>query len=393
VPPNIHEPIIGLPGYKLVSYEGHKSVYFNVELIAKAQCPYCDGHDLRTKDSFIRTIKHHSIGIQKTYLRIKAHKFCCRSCGKYFNQRLPGVRPRFRSSEPFREEVAVKHKHGICKSVLGQFLDLGTATVERCFQGYLKQENKEFSNAACPKILGIDDKNFSRKLGFMTTFADLKKHRLYDVQLGRSEPSLRRFLKKIPNRQNCKVVLMDLSETYRSIAKKYFTNAMIVADRFHVIRLINHHFLKVWGLLDEAGRKNRGLLSLMRRHPWNLKPEQEVKLRKYLKQNPALEAVYDFKQELTRMMLYRVYSKPEAKRMIPKFLDAIRALKESGFRNFVILGETLESWQEEIVRMWRFKKTNSIVEGMHTRMEELIRRAYGFRKFENFRLRARLYLG
>jgi hypothetical protein len=82
-----------------------------------------------------------------------------------------------------------------------------------------------------------------------------------------------------------------------------------------------------------------------------------------------------------------------AKQIIPKFLGAIRALKESGFRNFVTLGETLESWQEEIVRMWRFKKTNSIVEGMHTRMEELIRRAYGFRKFENFRLRARLFLG
>ncbi|MNJ96843.1 hypothetical protein D3C87_145760 [compost metagenome] len=66
---------------------------------------------------------------------------------------------------------------------------------------------------------------------------------------------------------------------------------------------------------------------------------------------------------------------------------------DDGSMNFVTLGETLESWQEEIVRMWRFKKTNSIVEGMHTRMEELIRRAYGFRKFENFRLRARLYLG
>jgi transposase len=48
--------------------------------------------------------------------------------------------------------------------------------------------------------------------------------------------------------------------------KKYFPNAMIVADRFHVVRLLNHHFLKVWGMLDPEGRKSRGLLSLMRRH-------------------------------------------------------------------------------------------------------------------------------
>ena len=39
---------------------------------------------------------------------------------------------------------------------------------------------------------------------------------------------------------------MDLSETYRSIARRYFPNATIVADRFHVVRLINQHFLKVW---------------------------------------------------------------------------------------------------------------------------------------------------
>jgi transposase len=40
-----------------------------------------------------------------------------------------------------------------------------------------------------------------------------------------------------------KVVVMDLSETYRSIVKKYFPNAMIVADRFHVIRLLNANAL------------------------------------------------------------------------------------------------------------------------------------------------------
>jgi transposase len=29
---------------------------------------------------------------------------------------------------------------------------------------------------------------------------------------------------------------------YRALLEKHFPNAKIVADRFHVIRLINHHF-------------------------------------------------------------------------------------------------------------------------------------------------------
>jgi transposase len=37
--------------------------------------------------------------------------------------------------------------------------------------------------------------------------------------------------------------------------------------------------------------------------------------------------------------------------------------------------------------MWRFSKTNGITEGFHNKMEMISRRAYGFRNFENYRLR------
>ena len=66
------------------------------------------------------------------------------------------------------------------------------------------------------------------------------------------------------------------------------SNATIVADRFHVIRIINHYFLNCWRELDAVGSKNRGLLSLMRRHRHNLRPEQQLRLAAYLETLPAL---------------------------------------------------------------------------------------------------------
>ena len=45
------------------------------------------------------------------------------------------------------------------------------------------------------------------------------------------------------------------------------------------------------------------------------------------------------------------------------------------------------SWMEPIVASWRFSKTNGITEGFHSKMEMISRRAYGFRNFENYRLR------
>lgn len=119
-----------------------------------------------------------------------------------------------------------------------------------------------------------------------------------------------------------RVVVMDLSETYRSIIKKCFPNAMIVADRFHVERLLNHHFLKVWSALDPEGKKNRGLLSLVRRHEWNLKPEQMPKMEKYFKQCPGFEPLYRLKQNLMALLLKKNQKRVEAKGLIPQLFVA-----------------------------------------------------------------------
>ena len=43
--------------------------------------------------------------------------------------------------------------------------------------------------------------------------------------------------------------------------------------------------------------------------------------------------------------------------------------------------------------VWRFSKSNGITEGFHTKMEMMSRRAYGFRNFENYRLRVLAHCG
>lgn len=394
MPPADYEPIIGLPDYKIISYTGFKTIEITAEYTGVIGCIHCGSANLRKKERFQRVLKHHSIGSSKSVLIIQTHKFYCRDCKKYFNQRMPGILPYQRATEPFKDEVATRHHDGCSILKVSTRLNLGQATVGRYYKSYLIREFNEHKNASCPKVLGIDEKKFNRKLGYQTTLVNLQKHKVFDITLGRTESNLGKYLRKMPDRNNCKVIVMDLSETYRSIAKNYFPKAMIVADRFHVVRLVNQHFLKTWAQLDEVGRKNRGLMYLMRMHEWSqMKEKSRRNLERYLTENPALKAVYDFKQHLMKLILTRVYSRSEARRFIPQFLDAIRALKNSNFKNLETLGNTLESWSEEIVRMWRFSKTNSITEGLHRRMDEIQNRAYGMHNFNNFRIRVKAYCG
>jgi transposase len=101
-----------------------------------------------------------------------------------------------------------------------------------------------------------------------------------------------------------------------------FPNALILADRFHVIRLINHHFLSCWRDLDPVGSKNRGLLSLMRRHRHNLQPAQVVKLAAYLAEHPALELIYRFKQRLCYLLLKKRRTRKQCQALISETIDS-----------------------------------------------------------------------
>lgn len=385
----LEESIFAIPGFELEDISGWDPVVFKARYNVPARCPFCSAKELRTKDTFYRKIRHISLGSRRSCLYLRTHKYYCKICKKYFNDRFPGILPYRRSTEAFRKEVFEKHRDGICQSVLSERLRMGEATVERWYQDHLGLRVSERENSPCPRVLGIDEHFFTRKEGYATTLCDLGKHRVYDIALGRSEASLSRYLHSLPDKDKVRVVVIDLSETYRNIIHRYFPKAKTVTDRFHVIRLVNHHFLKTWQLIDPEGRKNRGLLSLMRRHGFNLKERQRERLNDYFTRFPALRAVWAFKERLMKLLLIKGMNHKVCRKLIPVFLRYLQELKYSPFESLSTLGKTLESWSKEIVRMWRFTKSNGITEGFHNKMEMIKRRAYGFRNFENYRLRVR----
>lgn len=388
--PQSDTSIVGLPFVEIVRIDGVQTVQIHARSTQSVSCPWCNGVQLRIKDSFVRVLRHASFGTRPTWLHLESHKFHCRGCGRYFNQRFPGIGKGRRSTEPFRRQVFQAHHQGISQRTLGEREQLGSATVERWYQELLEVKVRERVNDLCPRMLGIDEHFFSRKDGFATTFCDLGKRKVFDVTLGRSEKALEPYLDGLLGKERVQVVCMDLAEHYRTLVRKHFSKALIVADRFHVIRLVNQHFLATWSQLDPEGRKNRGLLSLVRRHPKRLDSDQVLRLRAYLDAHPAFGAVYDFIQKLCRILRWKTINHRKARRLVPYLVWLINQLKSSRFPALVQLGKTLWSWREEIVRMLRFSKTNGITEGFHTKMEMISRRAYGFRNFENYRLRVKV---
>ena len=388
------EIVLGLPQYEITSIgRSGGTITISARYTGPISCPKCGGSRLRNKGWCRRMVRHDDWGFRRGLMDLRVRKSRCLDCGRSFRQQLPGVQRCQRASESFQEMVYQQHLDGINRSCLGRRKGIGAATVQRYFLRQLQRRARQDHPPVCPQVLGIDEHFFTRKKGYATTFCDLKNHRIYDVALGRSEAALESYFLRLEGKQQVRIVCMDLAVVYRSIVQKHLPRAVIVADRFHVIRLVNHHFLACWREIDPVGSKNRGLISLMRRHRHNLKPEQKLRLLTYLAERPALDLIYRFQQRLCYLLLKKHKTRRQCQKLVPRFLRAVIELRQSGLAQLVTLGDTLHAWSQEIGRMWRFTRSNGITEGFHNKMETISRQAYGFRNFDNYRQRVQVLCG
>jgi transposase len=385
--------ILNLPGFSIEKVSGYQPLLLEVSYNRIARCAHCTSKSVRKKSSYMREVSHELIGHRRSVLRFKAYKLYCHSCKRYGNQQFPGINKHQRAT--WRLQAAVFHDHtrGISQKDLSQQHKKGKATIERWYQRHYMEQDKELLNRPCPIVLGIDEHFFSRKQGFATTLCDLRKHKIFDIVKGRSDKDLSSYLASLPGKERVQVVCMDLSSTYRSIVKKHFPNAKIVADRFHVIRLMQHQCMMTYRTLSADVKSNRGIMALLRTKPENLTEHKKMKRDAFLAQNPAIAAVYQFQQRLHTLLMKRALTQKACQKVIPVFLEMLDELKQSAFKALASLGKTLCHWKDEVARMWRFSKSNGITEGFHRKMKLIQRRAYGFRNFENYRVRVRVLCG
>ena len=377
-----------LPGYRIIRWESNLRMRVYVEALdTPRQCPCCGGSCLRSKGRYERRVRHLACFGQTSELVITCRRYRCADCRRSFVQPLPGIRPGRRSTEPWRQQIFEHHDDGICASTLARREELGPATVGRIYAQFTERKARERLSVDCPRVLGIDEHTLHRGQRFATTFCDLKNRRIFDLSPGRSEAELAGYLRSLRGRERVRVVCIDLSNTYRAIIRRWFPRAKIVADRFHAIRLVGQHLLKLARQLCPQLGWNRAWLGLLRTRRDRLKPEQRARLAQLFTAQPVLVGIYELKEKLCRLLALKTQSKPSCRRHIQELLRLIGTLRHSGLEPACTLAKTLSGWTEEIVRMWRFTRNNGITEGFHRKMKLIQRRAYGFRSFHNYRLR------
>ena len=111
-------------------------------------------------------------------------------------------------------------------------------------------------------------------------------------------------LAHIPGRENVTTVALDLCDPYKKFVKDFFPNAEMVADKFHVLRLLNTSIMRrrkeITG--DRASWRARKMLLMSNIH---LDYFDRKTLWEYLDQYPELKEVYAFKEGLHSLSFLR----------------------------------------------------------------------------------------
>ena len=281
-------------------------------------------------------------------LRICKKRFECRACKKVFSETIEGIRKYHRVTER------------------------------------LKRRNNLYP---WPKVIGIDEHSFQKRrrdqIPFVSLVVDHKNKRIFEVVDSKSKQGLSESLKAIPGRENVQWVTCDLSDTYKSWIQDFFPNAQIVADKFHLLRLLNGTLIKERSQLE--GNKwnqkaRRLLLSSAHKLDWFDKSD----LWEYLNQpgHERLKQLYIAKERL--YTLFRCRGLNKARWALHKMIGQFKA---SPIPEIKRLGNTLWRWSSEILNYFLTRYTNARVEGFNGKTKLVKKLAYGFRSFKNYRLR------
>lgn len=361
-------------------------IYLEV-LQAPTLCPCGGASRLHRKGRDERRARHLDCFGHPSRLHIGCRRYRCAACAHSFVQPLPGLRPGRHSTEPLRASIHQQHHDGLCASTLASRAAPAPATVGRIYAQFTERKARERLSLECPRVLGIDEHTLHRHQRFATTFCDLKNRRGFDLSPGRSAAELRPFLQGLRGRERVRVICIDLANSYRALIRQWFPRAVIVADRFHAVRLVLHHLPKLARRLCPSLAWNRGWLALLRTRADRLTAEQQRRLQQLFAQHPLLQGIPQLKERLCQLLNRKTQDKTACRRHIAQLLQLIATLQSSGLPEAAALAQTLCSWQEEIVRRWRFTRNNGVTEGFHRKMKLIQRRAYGFRNFANYRLR------
>ena len=308
----------------------------------------------------------------------------CPKCGVK-RERLPWAIPRARVTRPLARAVARLTRKLSWTDVAEEFgLDWKTVVAVVRWAVAWGLQRRRLKRV---RVLGVDEVSRRKGQKYFSLFYDLKREVLLWIGEDRTEATTRAFFDWFGRRaRSLRAVCLDMWAPYVSVIRERAAKAVLVFDRFHLIKHLNEAVdevrrAMVRELKGEARSEMKGTRYLWLTNPWNLRPEARGRLRELVRQHLPITKAYLLKEAFRRFWSYR--ERGWAQRFLRSWFWMATHSRLTPIRDFAWL---VRRHEEGLLAWINLRISNGAVEGMNNKIKLVAKRAYGFRTSTHFKL-------
>lgn len=369
-------------------------------------CKYCGVvfDDEFEKHGFITShIKLPSVSGFKTLLILHKQRYLCKHCNHAFTLSTSIVDDGCFISNNTKFHIVKDLTKKISEKDISLNNNVSTNTVERVMDLYY--DSPKIIKSYLPQILSFDEfKSVKSAEGAMSFhLCNGITGKTIDIVEDRKLSSLLKYFSYYTSkaRRGVKYIVIDMYSPYISLIKKFFPNANIVIDKFHLVQLISRSLNKT--RIHIMKKSNPNYNKLKRYWKLILKSKDELDYTNWKK-----FICFDHMMTEVDVVNYIVKSDSILKDTYQMYQDLLYALKHKNY-NYLISSlnnntlnlsnymktsiKSIKSFLPYIKNTLETTYHNGFIEGNNNFIKVLKRIAFGFRSFRRFKARIMICKG
>ena len=344
-----------------------------------------------TRNSLIKINKHAEL---TTYLDLTKQRYKCKNCNKKFYATTPEVNYRCHISKQVKLAILNCAKEMMCKSLIARLYNVSDNTVQSIFDTVYYNDTvyKDF----LPKAICIDEFTFKKKT-YAFNICNAKNGKTIDLVLDRTTNNLDKYFSHYTEkaRKRVKFVVMDMYSPYIDLIKKWFPNAKIIIDLFHIVQLLTKSLNKTRINVMNENKDDRNKFKRYWRFilksrfdldssTWNkfrcfknLMTEIDV-VNYLLSKDKFFENSYDLYQDILYHLQHRNYE---------GFNKVVNKEYKDISKQIQITLNTLKKYSKYIKNTLEYSYSNGVMERNNNTCKLIKRISFGFKNFRNMKSR------
>lgn len=351
-------------------------------------CSKCGSNKVRRHSGIVQKKYIGSINSQAIYGLLEVQKLICRSCSVILTEST-GISE---GKKQYSKEVGKTVLQYTCfldNKSTGKLLGLSQSTIYRIDRSELEKLLPSYKSKI-PQLtnISVDETAYKRRHNYATILTNYEDSKVIWMEKDRKKSSLEDAYKYLGSKlDTVKAISMDFWKAYETATIKYMPNVLRIYDKFHLSRILNRK-------IEEERREYQNSLppdkvkNIKKIGRWIILKRQfnnkKISLESMKIENKKLYELYLIKEQFLSIFDDKFKSPEQA---LEEIIYWVEEVNNSTFSKLKVFSKNLIKRVNNILNWFRKPISNSKAEGRNNVIKSLLKRAYGYKDFEYFRLK------